>query len=129
MASCLVVEDHGDTREGYVEFLAFAGYSVRGASGRAEMQERLAEQLPDAIVMDLQLPGTDGWTLIQELRSAPETRQIPVVVVSAAVRETDREAAERAGCDAFVPKPCDPSTIVAELARLIDLRRRGEQDV
>jgi two-component system, cell cycle response regulator DivK len=119
MPVCLVVEDHGDTRDGYVEFLGFAGFEVMAAAGREEMHRRLADTMPDAIVMDLQLPGADGWTLIRELRASERTRHVPIVVVSAAVRESDREEARRAGCDAFLAKPVDPDVILAELQRLM----------
>lgn len=122
MATCLVVEDHGDTRDGYVEFLAFAGFTVMSASGREDMRRLLAERIPDAVVMDLQLPEVDGWSLIRELKTSPVTRQVPVLVVSAAVRDSDRESAIAAGCDGFISKPADPDVIVAELRRLLGLR-------
>lgn len=120
MPTCLIVEDHGDTREGYAEFLAFSGFEVRTAGDGASMWRILDEHLPDAIVMDLHLPKTDGWSLIRQLRSSALTRAIPILVVSASVREQDRRDAEHAGCDGFIPKPCDPERIVAELHRLID---------
>lgn len=124
MPTCLVVEDHGDTREGYVEFLRFAGFEVLSAGGRQEMRERLAEQVPDAIVMDLQLPEVDGWSLIRDLKASQRTRRVPVLVVSAAVRDSDKAGAFEAGCDAFLPKPADPDHIVAELERLLGVRKR-----
>lgn len=127
MPSCLIIEDHGDTREGYAEFLAFSGFEVMSAADGSGMWQILHERLPDAIVMDLHLPKTDGWSLIRELRSSPATRDIPVVVVSASVRESERLEAERAGCDSFIPKPCDPERIVGELRRLIDERSGGKR--
>lgn len=120
MPTCLVVEDHGDTRDGYVEFLTFAGFTVLSASGQEQMRLRLEEQIPHVIVMDLQLPEVDGWALIRDLKSSPRTRHVPVLVVSAAVRETDKAAAMAAGCDSFLSKPVDPDVIVAELRRLIN---------
>jgi two-component system, cell cycle response regulator DivK len=123
MPLCLIIEDHGDTREGYAEFLAFSGFEVLTAADGTAMWEILEDRLPDAIVMDLHLPKTDGWSLIRELRQAPRTREIPVVVVSASVRDSERLEAEYAGSDSFIPKPCDPDRIVAELRRLIDERK------
>lgn len=121
MPTCLVVEDHGDTRDGYVEFLSFAGFTVMSASGREEMRRRLEARVPDAVVMDLQLPDVDGWALIRELKASPRTQAVPVLVVSAAVRDSDREAAIEAGGDAFISKPADPDVIVAELRRLLGI--------
>jgi CheY-like chemotaxis protein len=127
MPTCLIVEDHGDTREGYAEFLAFSGFDVVTAADGAAMWEALDARLPDAIVMDLHLPKTDGWSLIRALRRSPATRRIPVVVVSASVRDSEREDAVRAGCDSFIPKPCDPARIVEDLHRLIAACSEGGQ--
>lgn len=119
MPSCLIIEDHADTREGFAEFLAFAGFEVMTAADGAGMWRMLDERVPDAIVMDLHLPKTDGWSLIRALRKSVRTRHTPLLVVSAAVRDGERQEAERAGCDAFIGKPCNPELIVSELTRLI----------
>jgi CheY-like chemotaxis protein len=121
---CIVVEDHGDTRDGYVEFLGFEGIQVLSAASGDELRALLATTKPDAIVMDLHLPQVDGWTLIRELRASPATRTVPVLVVSAYVREIDRQDAFRAGANAFIGKPCDPNDVAAELKRLIAERPR-----
>jgi CheY-like chemotaxis protein len=125
MPLCIVVEDHGDTREGYVEFLGMSGMNVLSAANADELRALLATHTPDVIVMDLHLPKVDGWTLIREVKSAEKTRNVPVLVVSAYVRPVDRDDALAAGCDAFIPKPCDPSDVLAELRRLIAGQDRG----
>jgi two-component system, cell cycle response regulator DivK len=127
MPRCLIVEDHGDTREGYAEFLAFSGFDVATAADGDAMWGAIEAHQPDAIVMDLHLPKTDGWSLIRALRHSPVTRGIPVVVVSASVRDSEREEAANAGCDSFIPKPCDPARIAEELHRLIAARSAGGQ--
>lgn len=119
MTVCIVVEDHRDTREGYVEFIGLCGFSVRSADGAQELRSLLAAEVPDVVVMDLQLPGTDGWDLIREVKKDPRTRHVPVLAVSASVREVDRNQAFSAGADAFLGKPCLPNDIVAELNRLL----------
>ena len=119
MSHCLFVEDHADTRDGYAELLSFEGITVHIAASGEELWPLLAVDIPDAIVMDLHLPGTDGWMLIRELRAQEAWKRVPVLVVSACVREIDREQAFEAGCDAFLGKPCDPLDLVAELKRLI----------
>ena len=123
MSLCFVVEDHGDTRAGYEEFLAFSGFEVMTAGSGEELWALLESRTPDAIVMDLQLPTVDGWTLIKELRGREPTARTPVLVVSASVREADRQAAWEAGCTAFLPKPCDPTHVISELQRLIEEAR------
>lgn len=115
MPRCLIVDDHGDTREGYAEFLRALDFEVRTAADGEQLHVILDEWVPDVILMDLQLPRTDGWTLIRELKSAPRTRQIVIVVVSACVMPSEQQAAMDAGSDVFISKPCDPMTIVETL--------------
>ena len=117
MARCIIVDDHGDTRAGYAEFLSAFGFEVRTAADAEELREVMEEWKPDAIVLDLQLPRIDGWQLTRELKNDERTRDIAVVVVSACVLPAERAAAEEAGCDAFITKPCDPAAIVDELRR------------
>lgn len=123
MPLCYIVEDHSDTREGYAEYLKECGFDVRTASGADEFRALVEQAVPEAIVMDLALPDTDGFALTREVRSNPRTREVPVLAVSASVRAEDRASAQGAGCNAFLAKPCDPETIVAELHRLIGPER------
>lgn len=117
MPRCIIVDDHGDTRAGYAEFLTTFGFDVSTAADGDELRSLLARWTPDAIVLDLQLPRTDGWELTREIRKDPRTRHIVIVVVSACVMPAERAAAEDAGCDAFIGKPCDPILIIEELTR------------
>ena len=120
MPRCIIVDDHGDTRTGYAEFLATFGFDVRTAADAEELRDLLEDWLPDAIVLDLQLPRTDGWQLTREIKGDPRTRDIAVVVVSACVMPAERAAAHEAGCDAFINKPVDPMVILEELRRQTD---------
>ena len=119
MPLCFIVDDHGDTREGFAEYLRDWGFDVRTAGDAAELHKLLATATPAAILMDVHMPRVDGWTLTREIKDNPRTRDVRVVVVSASVRAEDRLAAEQAGADAFLGKPCDPQTIVMELTRLL----------
>ena len=71
MARCIIVDDHGDTRTGYAEFLAAFGFDVRSAADAEELRAVLRDWVPDAIVLDLQLPRTDGWELTREIKADP----------------------------------------------------------
>jgi DNA-binding response OmpR family regulator len=119
MSLCLVVEDDADTLEGYAEYLGIAGFDVLTASDAVEMRAAVRARVPDVVVMDLWLPGEDGYTLIRELKEQPRTGSVPVLVVSASVRPEDKEHAREAGADGFVPKPCDPAQIVERLQVLL----------
>jgi len=118
MPRCLIVDDHSDTRTGYAEFFSAFGFEVRTAADAEGLRAVLSEWVPDAIVLDLQLPRTDGWELTREIKSNPATRDIVIVVVSACVMPAERADAEAAGCDAFINKPVDPMVILRELTRL-----------
>ncbi len=122
MALCCIVEDHGDTREGYAEYLTGCGYDVRTVGDSAGFWRSLDEAVPDIILMDLRLPEVDGWTLTRLLRQDLRTSRVPVVVISASVRDEDRARAFQSGADAFLPKPCDLDVIVREIERLLALK-------
>ena len=116
MRLCYVVDDHGDTREGFAEYLRTSGFDVGTAGDAGELRALMAEATPFAIVMDVQLPRVDGWTLTREIKGNPRTRPIFVIVVSAS--SGDGHHADSSGADAIIPKPCDPQRIVMELNRL-----------
>ena len=119
MPLCFIVDDHGDTREGFAEYLRDWGFEVRTASDATELRTLLTTVTPAAILMDVHMPRVDGWTLTREIKANPRTRDVRVVVVSASVRQEDRMAAEESGADSFIAKPCDPQSIVSELTRLL----------
>ena len=120
MSLCFVVDDHVDTREGFAEYLRQSGFDVQTAADAVELRCLLAEATPAAVLMDVQMPRVDGWTLTREIKANERTRGVRVVVVSASVGEGFRRAADAAGADALISKPCDPHLIVAELTRLLD---------
>ena len=119
MPLCFIVDDHGDTREGFAEYLRDWGFEVRTASDATELRTLLTTATPAAILMDVHMPRVDGWTLTREIKANPRTQEVRVVVVSASVRQEDRIAAEESGADSFIAKPCDPQSIVSELTRLL----------
>src|SRR5262245_64712432 len=108
MAVCIIVDDHEDTREGYAEYLTACGLSAVTAASAEELYALASASPPDVIVLDLQLPGMDGWEVARRIRANPTLCTIPIVAVSGCVLPADRAEAERAGCNVFLPKPCDP---------------------
>jgi two-component system cell cycle response regulator DivK len=118
----LVVEDDGDMRELYSWGLLAGGWLVAVASDGQEALYFADDFEPDAIVMDLRLPVIDGFEAIRRLKSDERTSHIPVVAVSGANRSQAEDLARRAGCDAFVPKPCAPEDLCALLEDLVTLR-------
>lgn len=119
MALCFVVDDHVDTREGFAEYLRESGFDVRTAADAGELRSLLDAAIPAAVLMDVQMPRVDGWTLTREIKANARTRNVCVLVVSASVNDGFRRAADAAGADALIGKPCDPQRIVSELSRLL----------
>lgn len=114
----LIVDDHDFNLRLLERLLELEGREVRAANSLAAAEQALAEEQPVMIVLDLNLPDGSGLELTRKLKSEPRTASIPIVVCTAAVRQSDEERALEAGCDAFVSKPIDMrtfSTIVSSI--------------
>lgn len=119
MSLVYIVEDHGDTRDGYAEYLTGCGFEVRVVGDAREFWQIVDQLVPDVILMDLRLPEVDGWTLTREVRNDARTSRVPVLVVSASVREEDRALALESGADAFLSKPCNLDDMVRGIELLL----------
>jgi two-component system cell cycle response regulator DivK len=116
----LVVDDYQDAREMYAEYLAYSGFRVAEASNGLEALEKAFQLLPDVILMDLSLPGMDGWAATRRLKMDERTSRIPVVALTGHALAGASETARQAGCDAFVTKPCLPDELVLQVRRILD---------
>ena len=116
----LVVDDYQDAREMYAEYLQFSGFRVAEARNGNEAVEKAFELRPDLILMDLSLPGKDGWEATRELKADDRTRHIPVVALTGHALAGASEGARKAGCDSFVTKPCLPDDLVVEVRRMLN---------
>lgn len=121
----LVVEDNQQNLE-LVEFLLDeAGFTVRAARDADELRAALSGgEPPSLILMDIQLPGTDGLTLVDEIRHRDELAAVPVVALTAHAMRGDRERFLEAGCDGYISKPIDIATFVQEVEDALDDGRR-----
>jgi two-component system cell cycle response regulator DivK len=115
----LVVDDYTDAREMYADFLVFSGFRVAEARDGSEALEKALEIGPDIILMDLSLPGLDGWEATRRLKQDPRTRDIPIVALTGHALAGDRATALKAGCDSFITKPCLPADLVVEIRRML----------
>ena len=116
----LVVDDYQDAREMYAEYLSFSGFRVAEAGTGVEALEKAFELQPDVILMDLSLPGMDGWAATRRLKTDDRTRHIPVVALTGHALAGASEGARQAGCDAFVTKPCLPDELVLQVRRMLE---------
>lgn len=115
MSSILVVEDEPDILELIQYNLEKEGYSVTGvASGEAAL-EHLVSGRPSLIVLDLMLPGVDGWEVCRRLKADPDRRLIPVLMLTARTEDSDIVAGLDAGADDYVTKPFNPKVLVARV--------------
>lgn len=121
----LVVEDYPDAREMYSEYLRFSGFRVEEARNGIEAIDKAAVLLPDIILMDLALPTMDGWEATRRLKTDVRTRSIPIVALTGHALAGHAESARRAGCDAFVTKPCLPDALVVEIRRMLGDARKS----
>ena len=121
----LVVDDYEDAREMYAEYLRFCGFRVAEARNGNEALEQAFTLMPDLILMDLSLPGMDGWEATRQLKADERTRQIPVVALTGHALAGASEGAKKAGCDSFVTKPCLPDDLVVEVRRMLSLAKQG----
>jgi CheY-like chemotaxis protein len=124
----LVVEDFEDAREMYRDYLEYAGFRVETACDGREAIDKARALNPDLILMDLSLPGVDGWEATRLLKADPATRHLLIVALSAHALATEGERARAAGCDGFIAKPCLPPDLVTEITRYLNLHAgRGRE--
>src|ERR1700674_1877982 len=107
----LVVDDDADSREMLVEYLQAKGFTVYAAPHGVTALRRADALRPRVILMDLARPILDGVETTRRLRANASLRDARIVAVTARVSAADREAAHRAGCDFFIPKPYDLATL------------------
>jgi len=116
----LVVDDAADIRLLVGTVLRDAGFTVTIANGGQEALDVLREgPRPDAVVLDVQMPGIDGWTVLRELRSADDPP--PVVMCTVKAGDADRALATSLGAEAFLTKPFRLADLVATVRRLVGL--------
>lgn len=116
----LVVDDFEDGREMYASYLRFSGYRVDEAADGYQALEKAFAHLPDIILMDLSLPGIDGWQATRKLKNDERTSKIPVVALTGHALEAHSRRAKEAGCDAFIVKPCMPMDLLNEIRRILE---------
>jgi two-component system cell cycle response regulator DivK len=123
----LVVEDHEDNRRILRDLLTSAGYEpIEAVSG--EEGVALAEtHRPDLILMDIQLPGLDGYEATRRIKANAALRHIPVIAVTSYALSGDEVKAKEAGCDAYVTKPFSPRALLAKIREYLPLAGSGQR--
>lgn len=119
MAKILLVEDNEMNRDMLSRRLEKRGYDVILAVDGEEGVARARADAPDVILMDMSLPGIDGWEATRQIKAAAQTSGIPVLALTAHAMSDDREKALQAGCDDFDTKPIDLPRLLAKVEALL----------
>ena len=119
--SILIVDDNPGNMKLVSFLLEKRGYEVRTASSAEAALEILRSFVPSLILMDLQMPGIDGFELTRRLRAEPSTTEVVIIAVTAYAMKGDEQRARAAGCDDYITKPIDtralPGVVAEHLAR------------
>ena len=119
MTTVLVIEDNPDNMLLISDILEANDYSVLQAETGLRGVEMAEENLPDFIILDIQLPDIVGNEVLARIRNKEKTQNIPVVAMTSYAMAGDRERLLAAGCDGYVEKPIDPGTVMAQLKQAI----------
>ena len=111
----LVVEDEEDNRRIVRDLLTSVGYEIIEAVTGEEGVKAAETQLPDLILMDIQLPGIDGYEATRRIRANPALHKVPIIAVTSYALSGDDVKAFEAGCDGYVSKPFSPRALLAKI--------------
>jgi two-component system cell cycle response regulator DivK len=114
-ARILVVEDHEENRRIMRDLLTSAGYEMIEAVTGEEGVTLAERERPNLILMDIQLPGLDGYEATRRIKANPALRSIPIIAVTSYALSGDDVKAREAGCDAYVTKPFSPRVLLAKI--------------
>lgn len=115
----LLIEDNEQNRYLATFLLEAHGYRVTAAIDGPSGIELARRLTPDLILLDIQLPGMDGYAVARALRKTEGARETPIVAVTSYAMVGDREKSLEAGCNGYIEKPINPETFVAEIQRFI----------
>ncbi|GBD93261.1 transcriptional regulatory protein YycF [bacterium BMS3Abin05] len=121
----LVVDDEEDILELIGHNLKKEGYDVQSVATGEEALRAASENIPDLIVLDLMLPGVDGLEVCRRLKEDPDTRRIPIIILSAKGDEADIVTGLELGADDYVPKPFSPRVLVARIRAVLRRKKAG----
>jgi CheY-like chemotaxis protein len=122
-ARILLVEDNDNNAEILIRRLTRQGYDVSLARDGFEGLERAQRDIPELILLDMDLPELDGWQTARQLKSDPVTAGIPIIAVTAYAMVEDRKRSLDAGCDDFETKPIELPRLLEKMTALLGARR------
>jgi len=118
----LVIEDQEDNRQIVRDLVTASGYELIEATTGEEGLEVAARERPDLILMDIQLPGIDGYEVTRRIKADPKLRHIPIIAVTSYALSGDDKKAFAAGCDSYVTKPYSPRLLLAKIREYLPMK-------
>ncbi|HNN14737.1 MAG TPA: response regulator [Anaerolineales bacterium] len=115
----LYVEDNPDNRNLIRRVLNAEGYALVEAANANQAIERISSEKIDLILMDINMPEMDGYTLTAKIKQMEKYSRIPIIAVTANVMRGDREKSLEAGCDGYIQKPIDIDTLAQQIERFL----------
>jgi two-component system cell cycle response regulator DivK len=119
----LYVEDNADNRLLVRRILQAEGYEVVEAEDAFRAVERIKSTRPDLILMDINMPDVDGYTLTKRLKQLPHLAGVPIVAMTANVMKGDKERTLAAGCDGYIQKPIDVDNLPNQIHQFLSLSK------
>lgn len=116
----LIVEDNPLNLELVSDILEAHGYEVHKATSGKEAISQVEDNIPDLVLMDIQLPGLDGLTVTGIIKDKPETAHLPIIALTAHAMRGDEEKARQAGCDGYISKPIDTRALPETIRNFLD---------
>jgi two-component system cell cycle response regulator DivK len=117
----LLVEDNPHNRKIFSGMLAHAGFRVVEAVDGNEAMQKVASEKPNLVLMDLSIPGIDGWECTRRIKGDPATKDTPVIALTAHAMRGDEERAREAGCDGYLSKPVSPKKVVEVVRKYLKM--------
>jgi two-component system alkaline phosphatase synthesis response regulator PhoP len=118
----LVIEDDPATQRLVDYSLKQEGYEVITAANGPDGVQKALGELPDLVILDVMLPGLDGFEVCYQLRAEPSTAKLPILMFSARAQEIDKDTGRRVGADDYLTKPSAPEEIVSHVAKLLQAK-------
>ncbi len=113
------MEDHAENRILVRRILMAEDFCVEEAASAREALQKIFQHTPDLILMDINMPDMDGYTLTAQIKAHPDFANLPVIALTANVMKGDRERSLQAGCDGYIQKPIDVDNLPQQIRRFL----------
>lgn len=118
MQTALIIEDNPDNIVLITRLLEKAGYQTIPASTGKEGIEKTIQNMPDFIILDIQLPDIDGREVLRRIREVETCAAIPIIAMTSYAMSGDREKLLASGCDGYIEKPIDPLRVISQIQQI-----------